>query len=120
MTILYGNVPKSSEGGSGTEMKNFGDEALRVKEQGRIGKMDRVYNFSPGPSQLALPVLEKAKLPTSVSFDRAAEWEAMRHDKKFSAGMADIVTVTEIGAGQIERVPMESLKARFDVAYGGK
>ena len=23
--------------------------------------MERVYNFSPGPSQLALPVLEKAQ-----------------------------------------------------------
>lgn len=66
-----------------------------------------------------LPVLEKAGLPAAVAFDREAVWQAMQHDKKFSNGMADIVTVDEIGNGQIERVTMEALKARFDAAYGG-
>jgi 3-dehydroquinate synthase len=64
-----------------------------------------------------LPVLEKAGLPTSADFDRAAVWEAMRHDKKAGAGSTDIVTVEEIGHGQLERVPTEQLKARFDLAY---
>ena len=64
-----------------------------------------------------LPVLEKAGLPTSADFDRAAVWEAMRHDKKAGAGSTDIVTVEEIGQGKIERVTTEQLKARFDLAY---
>ena len=64
-----------------------------------------------------LPVLEKAGLPTEVSFDREAVWAAMRHDKKAAAGAMDIVTVDEIGAGQIRRVTMEELKARFDRAF---
>ena len=64
-----------------------------------------------------LAVMKNAGLPTTVSFDREAVWQAMQHDKKFSAGMADIVTVDEIGAGQIQHVTMEALKARFDLAY---
>ena len=64
-----------------------------------------------------LPVLEKAGLPASAEFDRAAVWEAMRHDKKAGAGSTDIVTVEEIGHGVIERVTTEQLKARFDYAY---
>lgn len=64
-----------------------------------------------------LPVLEKAGLPTSAEFDRAAVWEAMQHDKKAAAGSTDIVTVHEIGRGQIERVSTAQLKARFDAAY---
>ncbi len=65
-----------------------------------------------------LPVLEKAGLPTSAEFDRAAVWEAMQHDKKAAAGSTDIVTVREIGRGQIERVSTAQLKARFEAAYG--
>ena len=64
-----------------------------------------------------IAVMEKAGLPTSVEFDREAVWQAMQHDKKFSAGLADIVTVDEIGAGRIQRVSLEALKARFDLAY---
>ncbi len=64
-----------------------------------------------------LPVLKKAGLPTEVSFDREQVWQAMQHDKKFSGGMADIVTVDEIGKGKIERVTMDALRARFDRAY---
>lgn len=64
-----------------------------------------------------LPVLKKAGLPTAVSFDREAVWDAMRHDKKAAAGAMDIVTVDEIGAGRIERVTMEELRRRFDAAF---
>ena len=64
-----------------------------------------------------LPVLKKAGLPTEVRFDKEQVWQAMQHDKKLSAGMADIVTVDEIGAGKIERVSMAALKHRFDLAY---
>ncbi len=61
-----------------------------------------------------LPVLEKAGLPTSADFDRGAVWEAMRHDKKAAAGATDIVTVDEIGCGEIQRVTTAQLKARLD------
>lgn len=64
-----------------------------------------------------LKVMKKAGLPTTVFFDREAVWQAMQHDKKFSNHMADIVTVDKIGAGKIQRVTMEALKARFDSAY---
>ena len=64
-----------------------------------------------------LPVLKKAGLPTTAEFDREAVWQAMQHDKKFSNRMADIVTVDEIGAGRIQRVTIETLKARYDLAY---
>ena len=64
-----------------------------------------------------IQVLEKAGLPTAASFDRAAVWNAMQHDKKFSGSGVDIVTVDAIGQGKIERVTTEQLKARFDAAY---
>lgn len=64
-----------------------------------------------------IPVLQKAGLPTSVKFDREAVWEAMQHDKKFSGGTVDIVTVDAIGKGRIERVTPEALQARFDAAF---
>ena len=64
-----------------------------------------------------LPVLEKAGLPTAVTLDRAAVWEAMQHDKKATGDGVDIVTVDRIGQGRIEHVSMEALRARFDAAY---
>ena len=64
-----------------------------------------------------LPVLKKAGLPTEPDFDRAAVWDAMQHDKKAGAGTVDIVTVDEIGHGEIRRVTTQELKARFDAAY---
>ena len=44
MLILYGYLPEEPNSGA------------KEKED---KNMDRVYNFSPGPSQLPLPVLEK-------------------------------------------------------------
>lgn len=67
--------------------------------------------------QRLLPVLKKSGLPTELTFDKAAVWAAMQHDKKAAAGAMDIVTVDEIGHGEIRRVTMEELKGRFDAAY---
>lgn len=67
--------------------------------------------------QRLIPVLKKAGLPTEITFDKAAVWAAMQHDKKAADGTMDIVTVDEIGHGEIRRVTMEELKARFDAAY---
>lgn len=64
-----------------------------------------------------VPVLKKAGLPTTLDFDRKAVWNAMQHDKKFSDGGVDIVTVDTIGNGRIERVTLETLRARYDAAY---
>ena len=67
-----------------------------------------------------IPVLEKAGLPTTVDFDRAAVWNAMQHDKKFSGGGVDIVTVDTIGGGKIEHMTLDALRERFDAAYPAK
>lgn len=64
-----------------------------------------------------IPVLQKAGLPTSAQFDCKAVWEAMLHDKKFSGGAVDIVTVDAIGDGRIERVTPNALRERFDAAF---
>lgn len=72
---------------------------------------------SPDVRARLLPVLEKAGLPTQTVFDRAAVWNAMQHDKKFTGSGVDIVTVDELGAGRIERVTPALLRERFDAAY---
>lgn len=72
---------------------------------------------SPEVRVRLITVLKKAGLPTAVSFEREAVWEAMQHDKKFSDGGVDIVTVDTIGAGRIERVTLKELRARFDAAF---
>lgn len=72
---------------------------------------------SPDVRARLLPVLDKAGLPTQAAFDREAVWNAMQHDKKFTGSGADIVTVDEIGAGEIRRVTLPQLRERFDAAY---
>ena len=72
---------------------------------------------SPDVRARLIPVLKKAGLPTEGSFDRAAVWEAMQHDKKVSGGGVDIVTVDTIGAGRIEHMTLAALRERFDAAY---
>ena len=44
--------------------------------------MDRVYNFSPGPSQLALPVLEKAQKDLLVYGSTGMSVMEMSHRSK--------------------------------------
>lgn len=58
-----------------------------------------------------LAVLRKNGLPTAVSYDREAVWEAMRHDKKFSADTATVVLVEKIGHATLKRLPAEQLKS---------
>lgn len=72
---------------------------------------------SPAVRERLIPVLQKAGLPTKAVFDREAVWDAMQHDKKFTGGTVDIVTVDAIGQGRIERVTPDTLRARFDAAY---
>ena len=64
-----------------------------------------------------IPVLRKAGLPTTVTFDREAVWRAMQHDKKATGDEIDIVTVDAIGEGKIERVTLSQLRERLDAAY---
>ena len=44
--------------------------------------MERVYNFSPGPSQLALPVLEKAQKDLICYGDTGMSVMEMSHRSK--------------------------------------
>ena len=72
---------------------------------------------APDVRSRLLPVLEKAGLPTTAEWDRAAVWQAIRHDKKFAGDAVDIVVVDVVGQGEVRRVTTEALKARFDAAY---
>ena len=51
--------------------------------------MDRVYNFSPGPSQLALPVLEKAQKELLVYGDTGMSVMEMSHRSKMYTDIYD-------------------------------
>lgn len=57
-----------------------------------------------------VPVLEKLGLPTSVSLDPEAVYEALLHDKKASAGTITIVKVNAPGTFELETVDPASLK----------
>ena len=58
----------------------------RVKED---KNMDRVYNFSPGPSQLALPVLEKAQKELLVYGSTGMSVMEMSHRSKMYTDIYD-------------------------------
>ena len=60
-----------------------------------------------------LPVLQRVNLPTSVSCDKNAVWDAVTHDKKFSAGKASFVYVGEVGQGEIQDLPIPELREKF-------
>ncbi|MBQ9252981.1 MAG: 3-phosphoserine/phosphohydroxythreonine transaminase [Clostridia bacterium] len=51
--------------------------------------MDRVYNFSPGPSQLALPVLEKAQKDLLIYGDTGMSVMEMSHRSKMYTDIYD-------------------------------
>ena len=51
--------------------------------------MERVYNFSPGPSQLALPVLEKAQKDLVCYGDTGMSVMEMSHRSKMYTDIYD-------------------------------
>lgn len=57
-----------------------------------------------------IPVLEKAGLPTQVTYDKERVWEAMCHDKKFSGNTATVIWVESIGSFEIRDLPIDELK----------
>lgn len=60
--------------------------------------------------QRLIAVLNKAGLPTQVSYDRDIVWQAMLHDKKFSSGKATIIFVPQIGSFEIRTMDIDELK----------
>ena len=57
-----------------------------------------------------LPVLKKLGLPTDLTVDANAVYEALLHDKKGDGESVYIVRVEQIGSYIIEKVPFEALK----------
>ena len=66
--------------------------------------MERVYNFSPGPSQLPLPVLEKAQKEMLVYGDTGMSVMEMSHR---STMYTDIYDKTVANLKELMAVPEE-------------
>ena len=60
-----------------------------------------------------VPVLEKLKLPTTLTGDAEALIEACRHDKKMSGRDITIVYVPEIGSFRLEKIPFGEMEERI-------
>lgn len=62
-----------------------------------------------------VPLLQKWSLPTEYNGDLEAAYQAMLHDKKGNGDTVDIVTVSQIGQGEIHTVMTQELKAYLQV-----
>lgn len=59
-------------------------------------------------------VLEKLKLPTAYTYDRAQVIAAMAMDKKVAGGEITVVTVPEVGAFRLEKLSLAALQQRME------
>lgn len=68
---------------------------------------------SKSVAERLVPVLQRVGLPTELSYNTHAVWQAVQHDKKIRGDEITVVWAQEIGQAQLCRLSMAQLKSRI-------
>lgn len=69
---------------------------------------------APGIRDRLLSLYKKLSLPTAITFDKAAAFSALCHDKKGERGTVRCIVCDEIGSFSEKEIPYDSLKHYLD------